>query len=371
MTGNGGFTSDAAGDLRSGIRRVFSACRAVVGERFEGLGQFQGSRVAVVGRLFHRPRDDRGEPLRHRRGEVPHRLGFAELMAEQLLRQPHAGEGNLAGQHMVKCAAERVDVAPRIDRVRVPGLFGRDIIKGADRRPVASHPIVVAEVDGQAEVGQLGDPVVRDKDVVRVDVAVDQPFALGVLQTEGHLPDEPRGVARGQRARLADHLADVLPLNVLHHEVTFTGRLALIVNPHEVLVLKLGADHRLAVEPGDRPRVVHPLRREDLERHPTVQLRVPREVDPTHPPLADQLEEDVAVDLEAGGPTRKQLLGLPDSHHSRLHGLTSEPAVDVLGRALLGGDRVPAGLERLGVRQAALERRLPKPTRRGLEHGLP
>ena len=200
---------------------------------------------------------------------------------------------------MIERAAQRVDVAPGVDRVRVPGLLGRDVVERADRGPVAGDLVLLGQVDRQAQVGQLGGPVVGDQDVVGVDVAVDQPLLLGVLQPQRDLPGQPRRGGRRDRAVLGDQRADRLALDVLHHEVALAVGLALVVDPHEVLVLELGPDPRLALEPGDRPRVVHPLGREDLQRHPAVQPGVPGQVDPAHPPLADQVEQDVAVDLEA------------------------------------------------------------------------
>ena len=71
----------------------------------------------------------------------------------------------------------------------MPRLFGSDIVERADRRPIARDPILLGHGDRQAQVGQLGRSVMRDQDVVRVDVAVNQPFAVSVVQSQGDLPD--------------------------------------------------------------------------------------------------------------------------------------------------------------------------------------
>ena len=121
----------------------------------------------------------------------------------------------------------------------MPGLLGRDVVERADRGPVAGDLVLLGQVDRQPEVGQLGGAVAGDQDVVGVDVAVDQPLLLGVLQPQRDLPDQPGGGGRGDRAVLGDDRADVLALDVLHHEVALAVGLALVVDPDEVLVLEL------------------------------------------------------------------------------------------------------------------------------------
>ena len=149
-------------------------------------------------------------------------------------------------------------------------------------------------------------------------------------------------------------VADRPALDVLHHEEKAAVGLAEVVDPHEVLVLQLGADPRLALEPRDRPRIVDPLRGQDLQRHPAVEPGVPGQVDAAHPPLADQLQEHIAVNLEPVGPPRQQLLRLPERQRVRLHRLPRQPAVDVLrGLPLPRRDRIPAGSQALDVHQAA------------------
>ena len=270
-------------------------------------------------------------------------------------------EGDLAGEDVVEGAAQRIDVAARVDRARMPRLLWRDVVERPHGGAVAGDLLFLGQVDGEAEVRQLGRPVARDQDVERVDVAVDQPLLLGVLEPERHLADQPRGGARWHRAVLGDDRPEVLALDELHHEVALAVRFPLVVDPDEVLVLELGADPRLALEARDGPRVIDALGREDLDGDPPVQPRILGEVDPAHPPLPDHLEQDVAVDLEAGRPPRQELLRLPEREQLRLDGLPGQPAVELIGHALLGRKRLEAGRQPLEADQAALERRLPEP----------
>ena len=92
---------------------------------------------------------------------------------------------------MVQRAAERIDVAADIGGMRMPRLLRGDVVEGADGGSFARDAILLGQVDRQSQVGQLGGPVTGDQDVVRVDVAMDQSFAVGVLQPHGDLPDQP------------------------------------------------------------------------------------------------------------------------------------------------------------------------------------
>src|SRR6266545_4910520 len=68
-------------------------------------------------------------------------------------------------------------------------------------------------------------------------------------------------------------------------------------------MLELSADPRLALEALHGPGVVHSLRRQNLERHQSIKPRITGQVDSPHPALADQFQNQVAIDAKAGGPS--------------------------------------------------------------------
>src|SRR5262249_17233768 len=151
----------------------------------------------------------------------------------------------------------------------------------------------------------------------------------------------------GQRPVVGDHGADVLPLDELHHEVALAVGLALVVNPDQVFVLELGTDTRLALEAGDGAGVVHTFGRENLQGNPAVQAGVLGQVNSPHPPLPDQVDERVTVDLEPGRAPGEQLLRLPECQQARMNGLAGDAAVDLdlVAHAFFGRDGVPAGFQ--------------------------
>ena len=91
---------------------------------------------------------------------------------------------------------------------RMSALLASRICSGAMKSgvPRTCPSEVKAEVDlllagrpGQAEVENLDRclvPVSREHQVARLDVAVDEPFLVGVLEPEGRLVDELAGVRR-------------------------------------------------------------------------------------------------------------------------------------------------------------------------------
>ena len=59
--------------------------------------------------------------------------------------------------------------------------------------PVARDPLVLLfDVQGQAQVGHLHPPVGRAEDVRRLDVPVDDPLAVGVVDALRHLDQDFR-----------------------------------------------------------------------------------------------------------------------------------------------------------------------------------
>ena len=82
----------------------------------------------------------------------------------------------------------------------------------------------------------------RQHQVVRLDVAVDHPLLVGVLQAQRRLVDELAGVGHRQRAPRLHQLGQVGPLDVLHREDQQVAHL------HR----RVGSDHVGMVEPGRR-----------------------------------------------------------------------------------------------------------------------
>ena len=128
--------------------------------------------------------------------ELGDRRRLLVAVALDLLLGRSAGEWGAAGQGEVDRTAQRVDVAAGVHLRRVGRLLRRDVVHRADDVTLAADHLALA-VDfpchqGQAQVEHLGVVVGGDDDVRRLEVAVDQPLVVGVVQRQAHLGEQPR-----------------------------------------------------------------------------------------------------------------------------------------------------------------------------------
>ena len=105
-------------------------------------------------------------------------------------------EWSLSGQQLVEHDAQAEDIRTTIDPVAfTPGLFGAHI----GRR--AGQPATLAEVfilEGEPEVRHAGLARRVDQDVGGLDVPVDQPSGVGVMQGVGDGGDQLRRIPEGR-----------------------------------------------------------------------------------------------------------------------------------------------------------------------------
>ena len=131
-----------------------------------------------------------------------------------------AREGPLPGQHLVEDDAERELVAPEVDDL-APRLLRRHVghrpeddpllAQGRERgRPGVGWIVAGDLVPGQAEVEELGVAVLRQEDVLGLDVAVDDSLPVRRREAFRHLQPDVESLPERQRPlgqRLAQRLA--------------------------------------------------------------------------------------------------------------------------------------------------------------------
>ena len=120
----------------------------------------------------------------------------------------------LAACHLVEHDAERPDVGPRVDFL-ASGLLRGHIGRCADRGPFLGELRAAMGKLSQPEVHQNGLAVSRHHDVGRVDVAVDDAFAVRFLEAPRCLFGEIEQALDFQRPRL-DFLRQFLPVEIGH-----------------------------------------------------------------------------------------------------------------------------------------------------------
>ena len=216
-------------------------------------------------------------------------------------REVLAGERLAPRQELVQDDAEREDVAAAVHG-RSGDLFRRHVVgrsqELAGRRQVRGGDL------RDAEVGDLDLLVGRDDDVGRLDVAVDDPFAVGVVHRLRDLRDHVGDLVPGERGLLDQEALQGLALDVLHRDVgdLRVGVLADVVDRDDVGVREDAGGLRLANEPlAEFPRlgvVVAHLRRADrLDRDHPADDGVAGQVDDPHRTLAELAQHLVAAEL--------------------------------------------------------------------------
>ena len=151
-------------------------------------------------------------------GSLGHHLGDDRL-------RRGSGERRLAGQHLVGHAPERVDIGARRDLPLAHRLLGTHVVRGAEGHAGLGHPGAAGLAGRQrdTEVGHQRATVVQ-QDVLRLDVAVDHPVAVGVVERAGDLGRDPDGIVDRELLLAAQPVAQRFAFHERHHIVRGRSR---------------------------------------------------------------------------------------------------------------------------------------------------
>ncbi len=179
---------------RRGVR-ASGEDRSAAQEPAKIVGELSRGAIAVIDFLGHGGGEYRFQVSRNGRIEPP---GGDWLLGDDLAEQlvaVVAVEGGVEGHQLVEGGPEAVDVGPGVELPPPFGLFWTQVPEGADNvaglRQVASvHEVSEAEV---------GDPQVSrrfEQEVCRLDIAVDDPQAVGMGQGIRRLNGQARRLSR-------------------------------------------------------------------------------------------------------------------------------------------------------------------------------
>jgi hypothetical protein len=172
--------------------------------------EVQGRGEAPIRRLFQGPHHDLLEAGRERWAEGERRRRVEDVRPHE--RQVGVGlEGHAPRQHLVENHAQRVEIAAAVD-VEPLDLLRRHV-GGRPHREARARAPIAAEEAGDAEVHDLRRAVRCDDDVGRLDVAVDHPLTVCLVeriqnagaQTRGLPRREGTGAGQPRLQRLARH----------------------------------------------------------------------------------------------------------------------------------------------------------------------
>ncbi len=289
---------EAERDVLRGLETVFrSLLQAVLDEQIEG-----GRRCRGLARLGGIVAQDRG----HRLGR---RVPVERLPARQHLVENHPERENvgtvidaqaldLLGRHVVERSHDGA-------RFRGPGGTPRQ--DGSRRRARLLFRGRRLLLPGQAEVEDLHVPVLRDEEVLGLQVAVNDPLLVRrreALRDLGCVVDDE---VSGDRARI-EPVAECLALQQLHHGIGNAVIRSEVEDRKNVRVGERGYRFRLALEAREHVRIRGHRLRQHLDRDIAVELRIPRTVHLPHAARAEGREDLVGPEAGTRGKAQWVLL---------------------------------------------------------------
>ena len=241
--------------------------------------------------------------LDQRRREVGRGLGqrcrrLVHVPVQQRDRVPVVHERQAAAEQLVEHGGQRVHVggrgellAERLLGSHVRGRTEHLARAGGHRRGAADHL-------GDPEVGHLDGPGRGEQDVVGLDVAVEDPLAVGVVQrAAGGGDDAARGL--GGDALAVEALPHRAPGQQLHDEQAEAGVLHVVVDGDDVRMIQVRQHPRLAHEPVLHSRIGGERDGQLLDGHVPPELSVATaQHDPPRAPA--ELVADLVVGQRAG-----------------------------------------------------------------------
>ena len=163
----------------------------------------------------------------------------------RLRRRP--GERGLADEHLVQHAAQRVEIGLGRDLPLPHRLLGTHVVRCSEGHARLGHPGAAgaAHRQGDPEVGHQRAAIVQQH-VLGLDVSVDHPMAVGVVERSGHLGGDPHRLGDGQLLLPSQPVTERLPLHEWHHVVDGAVDLPGVVQRQDVRMLQIGGGLDLA-----------------------------------------------------------------------------------------------------------------------------
>ena len=295
-------------DARGGDSRAGRSHGRIRRQALQREREVAGRLEPLLGRLLEAAPDD---PLEARRDDPVRERQVRRLLPEDRrddVGARIAGEGLLPREQLVEDGAEREEVAPGVDATS-PELLGRHVphrpqdgsrLGGArrrlDPRPRAAgrFPLHLRE----PEVEDLEAPVLRDEEVVRLQVPMDDPFLVGGREAVRDL-DRPVDRLAGRHPRPRDRLAEGLALEQLGDDVRGAVVLPDVVDRRDVRVVEEPRRERLLLETSHPLGILGERGREHLDRHVPAEARIPRPVDLPHAAGPERREDLVGTEASA------------------------------------------------------------------------
>jgi hypothetical protein len=277
-----------------------------VPQELELLGDLPCGQRAPRGALLQAGRDHRFQ-LGRQRGLQELRLPVQHRVAH--LDGARSLERAAPGKHLEEHGAEHEQVGAPGHGLRAK-LLGRHVASGPDDAPRAAlFPVGARLGDGLAvrlfdelrepEVEDLRPAILVDKDVLRLQIAVDDAQIVGRLKPARDLGADVQRL-RERHGACAKQLSQRRSAEQLGDQERLPVLLAHVVDGDDVRMRESAHRERLLAKAGERVGRGRG-RGADLERYLTLELAIVRREDPAHAALADLAEHHIAACEDALG----------------------------------------------------------------------
>ena len=214
-------------------------------------------------------------------------------------------KGALGGEHLVEDGAERELIGSCVG-ARAARLLGRHIANCAQhhtrRSPDAGVcfgcELILRRIRdplGKAEVEDLGEPVDRDADVLRFQIAVDEAGLVSFCQSFGDLAGDLERAAQRDGAKL-QKLPQRLAGDQLHADKRLRPDLSGVVDRHDGRMIECGSCARFFLEAAEALGIAGELDREQFQGDDPIKVRIVGAVDLAHRTGADETGDFVRAE---------------------------------------------------------------------------
>ncbi len=187
--------------------------------------------------------------------------------------------GRLTAQHLEEDHSKGIDVRTPVDRLAL-GLLRAHVGGCADDGAAGRASLGFGEFD-DTKIRNVGFVKPVEKDVARLQVAVDDSFGVCLVQTWGEALNDPGCLLDRYRA-LADAVGKRAAGHVAHDEIRLAVFLAEVVDRHDGRVLQHSDGFGLAFETNAELRIMEHFARQDFDRHLALEARVVSLIDGCH-----------------------------------------------------------------------------------------
>jgi hypothetical protein len=203
-------------------------------------------------------------------------------------------EWGLAGKEVIQSTAQAIDIRTGVGGAGMIPLLRGKVIRCPQHYSLSSQCFSrrLGKRSGQAKVQQPNPAIAGEHKVRRLDIAVNQPALISVLQSQGPLPDSLAGIADGETTALPHEASQVYSVHQLHDEEVNALELSCIMGDNDIRMIELPDRPDFVPEPGNT-NLIYLVGRQYLERNDFVQFDMARSVYRPHAAPAERSKDFV------------------------------------------------------------------------------